>query len=96
MEFLAFDASNYYSPETIGKIENQNLHGLGECDMIIVTHPAFLDQANRLAEHHTDHDGMTVIVVKLADIYNEFSSGSADITAIRDFVKLMYDKADAK
>ena len=95
MEFLAFDASNYYSPETIGKIENQNLHGLGECDMIIVTHPAFLDQANRLAEHHIDHDGMTVIVVKLADIYNEFSSGSADITAIRDFVKLMYEKADA-
>lgn len=95
MEFLAFDASTYYSPEIIGKIENQNLHGLGNCDMIIITHPAFLDQANRLAEHHTNHDDMTVIVVELNDIYNEFSSGSPDITAIRDFVKFMYDKADA-
>lgn len=94
MEFLAFDASNYYAPMTIGKIDNQNLHGLDNFDMIIVTHPSFLDQANRLAEHHTDHDNMTVTVVKLADIYNEFSSGTADITAIRDFVKLMYDKAD--
>ena len=26
-------------------------------------------------------------------IYNEFSSGAQDITAIRDFVKMLYDKA---
>jgi hypothetical protein len=36
---------------------------------------------------------MSVLVVKLQDIYNEFSSGASDITAIRDFIKMLYDKA---
>jgi hypothetical protein len=94
-EFAAFDGTSFYSPVTMGKIENQNLHGLGQYEMIIVTHPDFLEQANRLAEHHSNHDNMSVVVVKLQDIYNEFSSGAADISAIRDFVKMMYDKAPA-
>jgi hypothetical protein len=92
-EFIAFDGSSYYATELIGKIENQNLHGLGEYEMIIVTHPAFKAQANRLAEHHIEQDNMTVLVVTPQDIYNEFSSGAPDISAIRDFVKMMYDKA---
>ncbi len=94
-EFAAFDGTSFYSPVTMGKIENQNLHGLGQYEMIIVTHPDFLEQANRLAEHHSNLDNMSVVVVKLQDIYNEFSSGAADISAIRDFVKMLYDKAPA-
>jgi hypothetical protein len=94
-EFVAIDGSSFYPATMMGKIENQNLHGLGEYDMIIVTHPSFLEQANRLAEFHYNQDNMSVVVVRLPDIYHEFSSGAADITAIRDFVKMMYDKASA-
>jgi hypothetical protein len=92
-EFIAFDGTSFFSPELKGKIENQNLHGLGEYEMIIVTHPGFIDQANRLAEHHSNFDNMSVLVVNIQDIYNEFSSGAQDISAIRDFVKMLYDKA---
>jgi hypothetical protein len=92
-EFIAFDGTSYFSANLMGKVENQNLHGLGEYDMIIVSHPAFIDEANRLAEYHIAHDNMSVFVVKLQDIYNEFSSGAPDISAIRDFIKLLYDKA---
>jgi hypothetical protein len=34
-----------------------------------------------------------VKVVTLAQIYNEYSSGRQDISAIRDFVRMVYDKA---
>ncbi|MCD4682915.1 MAG: type IX secretion system sortase PorU [Bacteroidales bacterium] len=94
-EFVAFDGSSFHSPNIIGSVENQNLHGLGEYEMIIVTHPNFTDQAVRLANHHINYDGMSVTVTELQDIYNEFSSGSQDITAIRDYVKMLYDKASA-
>jgi len=92
-EFVAFDGSSFYSTLPAGKINNQNLHGLSDYEMIIVTHPEFQDQANRLADHHINFDNMSVLVVELAKIYNEFSSGAQDITAIRDFAKMMYEKA---
>jgi hypothetical protein len=94
-EYIAFDGSSWFPVELIGKIENQNLHGLEICDLIIVTPPDFYAEASRLAEHHRNYDGMKVEVVRLQNIYNEFSSGAADITAIRDFVKMLYDKASA-
>jgi len=92
-EFIAFDGSSYFTASLVGKVNNQNLHGLDHYDMIMVTHPDFSEQANRLANHHINFDNMDVLVVELPQIYNEFSSGSQDISAIRDFVKLIYDKA---
>ncbi len=93
-EFIAFDGSSYYSASLVGKVSNQNLHGLDDYEMIIVTHPDFTDQANRLADHHINFDNMSVLVAELPQIYNEFSSGAQDISAIRDFVKMMYDIAE--
>ena len=73
-EFLAFDGSSYHSVNIIGSIQNQNLHALGESDMIIITHSDFSDEAEGLANHHAEFDGMNVIVTELLPIYNEFSS----------------------
>jgi hypothetical protein len=92
-EFIAFDGTSFLTPQGLGKIPNQNLHGLGEFEMIILSHPDFTEQANRLAGHHASYDNMSVLVVEPQTIYNEFSSGAQDITAIRDFMKMLYDKA---
>ena len=92
-QFLAFDGTLYYTPALDGKIENQNLHGLTQADMIIVAYPGFMSPASRLAQFHRDHDKMTVQVATTDQIYNEFSSGKQDVTAIRDFVKMFYDRA---
>ena len=59
--------------------------------MLIVSAPEFVSQANRLAQFHRDNDGLTVEVVQPQQIYNEFSGGSQDITAIRDFTKYLYE-----
>jgi hypothetical protein len=92
-EFIAFDGTQFYTPEFIEKVENQDLHGLQPVDFIIVTHPLFLEQANRLADFHRQYEGMTVHVVTPQQIYNEFSSGAQDVSAIRDFMKMLYDRA---
>lgn len=75
-----------------GRVNNQNLHGLTAQDMIIVSHPLFLSQAEDLANFHRE-EGMRVVIVTPNQIYNEFSSGSQDIVAIRDFVRMFYERA---
>lgn len=90
--FVAFDGTNYNKPIPIGKIANQNIHGLGAAQGIIITHPNFLTEANRLAAYHTQKRGFKIHVINITDIYNEFSSGSQDISAIRDMLRMFYKK----
>ena len=92
-EFIAFDSLKYLIPFFRGIVENQNLHALAQAKMIIVTNPLFLQQAHELAEFHRAHDNLSVIVATTQQIFNEFSSGSQDVSAIRDFVKMFYDRA---
>ncbi len=89
-EFIIFTSSP--SPEFVGKISQQNLHSLSTPNIIIVTHFDFKDEALRLASHRNSYSGLSAVVVTTDEIYNEFSSGRPDITAIRDFVKHVYDK----
>jgi len=89
-QFLAWDNSSFLTAKFTGKVANQDLHGIASTDMIIVTYKDFVDQANRLAQHHRTFDGLKVSVVTNEQVYNEFSSGSPDISAIRDFARLLY------
>lgn len=91
-EYVAFNQSNFLSPTTIGKINNQDLHGASSTDFIIITPALFYNQAKQLADFHSTHDNLKPLVVTTEQIYNEFSSGMPDPTALRDFVKMMYDK----
>lgn len=90
-EFVAF-GNDIAAPEMIGDVANQNLHGLAAADVIIVTHPTFLAESQRLASHRQQHNGASVHVVTPEQIYNEYASGRQDVSAIRDFVKSIYDK----
>lgn len=92
-EFAAMNSNNLYTPKYAGTVINQNLHGAGPADLIIVTNPAFTAEAQRLADYHSSHDNMRVAVATTEQIYNEFSSGSQDISAIRDFARMFYKRA---
>jgi hypothetical protein len=94
--YLAIDptaSSAFQKPEIVGVVPNQNLHGIAQADMVIITHPDFLSQAQTLAQAHRDKDNMTVEVVTTDQVYNEFSSGAPDATAYRWMLKLLYDRA---
>ena len=94
-QFIAFNETEYYSPEFVEIVANQNLHAIKNIDYLIISHPDFLEEANRLADFHREDKSFRVFVTTPQLIYNEFSSGSQDITAIRDFVKMFYDRSDA-
>ena len=55
-------------------------------DMIIITHSKFFDQALRLKEMRESHDTLSVQIVNIDDVYDEFGWGLKDPTAIRDFM----------
>jgi len=93
-EFITFDGTHFFTPVFVEKVENQDLHSLQPVDYIIVSHPLFLDLAHRLADFHRQYNGLTVYVVTPQQIYNEFSSGAQDVSAIRDFIKMLYDRAE--
>lgn len=91
-KFVAFTDNQCFSVTPVGSVTNQDLHGSSLADMVIVAHPDFLTQAERLAEFRRSNDGLSVKVVTPQQIYNEFSSGGQDITAIRDYMKMIYEK----
>lgn len=94
-QFVAFDGSSYKSVSTVGRVSNQNLHGVeSQVDMIIVAHPDFVSQAERLASVRRQEQGLSVKIVTPAQIYNEFSSGAQDPVAIRDYMKMIYEKSN--
>lgn len=91
-EMVVANGASYFTPERVGNVSFQNLHQLAAADYIMVAHPDFLSEANRLADLHRAN-GLTVHVVQPQAIYNEFSSGMQDPGAIRRFVKMFYDRA---
>lgn len=91
-EFIAYNSASFYSPSLLGSVSNQNLHALSVPDMLIITHETLKTEADRVAKLHRDLDGMLVHVVTIAQVYNEFSSGIQDVSAIRDFAKMFYDR----
>lgn len=90
--FISFENSNYLTPDFFSKVEHQDLHALGYADMIIITAPEFLSASNDLASFH-QNEGLSVHVVTTNQIYNEFSSGMRDATAIKSFLRMFYTRA---
>ncbi len=91
-EYVVFDASSLKTPDAVGKVANQNLHAIGQQDFVIISHPDFVNQSNRLADYRRGQ-GVRVVVVTPLQLYNEFSAGAQDISAFRDFMKMLYDRA---
>jgi len=93
-EFVAHSGAAYYTPVAIGEIPTQNLHAITPANYIIITHPLFINQAKNLAEFHNEKQGLSYQVINVHDIYNEFSSGTQDATAIKDFLRMLYGRSE--
>lgn len=89
--YILFEGSDFPAPSFLGAVSNQNLHGLSGVDALFITHKNFLVEAERLANFRTQMDGLSIHVVTTEQVFNEFSSGMQDVSAIRDFAKFHYD-----
>ncbi|WP_337043028.1 type IX secretion system sortase PorU [Emticicia sp. 17c] len=94
--FALFSGNNLLTPHSIQPLANQNLHATAVPDMLIITLPDWRQQAERLAEFRRNHDGLSVAVANINEVYNEFASGKPDPTAIRDFARLLWLKDPAR
>lgn len=94
--FVAFNGNSFCSATTFEKINNQNLHGVRDVDFLILTYEGFMSQAERLKELHGRLDpDLNVFITTPELIYNEFSCGAKDVTAIRDFCRMLYLDSNA-
>jgi len=92
-KFIAFETGDVRQIVTDAvEVPNQDLHSLSPASLIIVTHPLFRDYAVSLGAIHLADDGTTSLIVTPEQIYNEFSGGIPDAVAIRNFVKMIYEK----
>lgn len=103
-KYIAVTPSDYYTPlkEANARVANQNIKGtifnnsqgqFQDIDYLIIAPEFLTGSAERLANMHRIQSGLRVKVVRLENIYQEFSSGKQDIGAIRNFVKYVYNNA---
>jgi len=92
------------SKESSSTVVNQNIKGtifndasgnFQDIDYLIFTPQFLVNQAETLANFHRTNSGMSVRVVPLERLYQEFSSGKQDIAAIRNLVKYVYWNASS-
>lgn len=91
-EFVVFDPAFAYAPVSMKRIANQNLHQHQPVDMVIFSPNRFREEAQRLADFRWQNDGIQSIVVNPRLVYNEFSSGAQDLSALRNYLKMLYDR----
>ena len=83
-------------PSMMYSITNQNHHADPQADMVIVipTSQKLVSQAQRLKTLHSQHDELSVNIVPADELFNEFSSGTPDVSAYRRYMKMLYDRAE--
>ena len=95
-EYFCYSGESFLSPDSIRKSHGSNLRNVSQgADYIIITHPAFMSIAQRLADFRSNNlSGFTnprVKIVNVFDIYDEFSFGLLDPFALQYFVKYAFE-----
>lgn len=95
-EYIVFDPNNLKVPSNFSIVDNQDLHlrPSSPIDMVIISPNEFFGQAEELAELHRDADELTTIVVDIRQVYNEFSGGRQDLSAIKNYLRFLKETAE--
>lgn len=91
-DYVLFEDDDILSVSSIKHIENQNVHSITDAEMLIITDKIFAEQAEEIKTLHEEEDGLLSEVVFVDEIFNEFASGSPDITGIRNFIRMVYGR----
>lgn len=94
--YAAFVAADAPLAKFESLVANQSIVSSPTPNLIIVTHPDFLTEATRLKNHRRQHNGLEVLVATTEQVYNEFSGGRQDVSAIRNMVRHFYEPTTGK
>jgi hypothetical protein len=92
--FIAWNEQSVKSVQALGRIENQNLHAISDVDMIVIYYKDFKAAAERFAAHRAQESKLRIEVVDIDQVSEEFGSGKKDPSALRNFLKMIYDRTD--
>ncbi len=99
VKYFAVGSDVYKTPINPVEIQNSNLRGeeVG-AKFIIVTHKDFREAANTLKNYRETQAPVTIstYIADVDQIFNEFSGGLLDPTALRDYIKYAYDNWQIK
>lgn len=95
LDFFIVSGEYYLTPDSIKTNNNSDLRNrINGADYIIITHPDFLSEAEKLASYRSDnlegYNNPRIKVVNIFDIYNEFSGGLLEPEAVRNFISYAY------
>jgi hypothetical protein len=89
-KYAFFKESNTLSPKNLKKLIPQNIIPIEVPNLVIIYPEIFKAEAEDLAMFRRTHDGLEVATINIKEIYNEFSGGKADPTAIRNLAKKLW------
>jgi hypothetical protein len=87
--FMAVANDGYKTVDAMIPVDNSDVRGIVQgAEFIILSPPEFLAEAERLKQHRETFPAnqLSTVVVNVKSIFNEFSGGLTDPTAIRDFL----------
>jgi hypothetical protein len=95
VSYIALSSAGYRTPG-ISRDVRQDLRYDTDMSYVMIVYDGFYDEALRLGDYRRSAEGggHDVRVVKVSDVYDEFSWGLLDPTAIRDYLKFLNDNAD--
>ena len=87
--YVAGDSLSILTPTGLRDTPSTLRRAQEGADYLIITHARFAAAAERLAQHRRE-DGLSVMVVDVDDVYDEFSHGLLSRAAVRDFASYAY------
>lgn len=101
--YAALPPARYRTLDNFERVEYTDLRNPGmaadSTQFIIIAFDDFMSEARRLEsfrENGSPSNRLHSFVAKISDVYNNFSGGLLDPTAIRDFLKYTYDNWSPK
>lgn len=91
--YIGINPNGYKQIQNPVQMENSNLHGIETgAKYVIITHKDFTSSAERLANYRANESPypISTIIVYEDEIFNEYSNGMFDPTAIRNFLRKAY------
>ncbi|MCL2416702.1 MAG: type IX secretion system sortase PorU [Bacteroidales bacterium] len=94
-EFIGFSDNHIRTITQFEAVPNQNFHAKTDVEYVMVVHPNFREEAERLAEFHRSRN-LNVLLISPQEVFNEFSYGRQDPMAIRRMMRHFRNKALAE
>jgi len=95
-KYAFFNENNALSPNSLKKLKPQNVNFSEVPNLLIIYPEIFKAEAEDLAVFRRTHDGLEVATADIIEIYNEFSGGKVDPTAIRNLAKKLWLRSPEK